>query len=216
MNRLALILIALLFAGCVTIPQMSKDPNPQSAVYVAETTIIGTQSIFKDTKLVHWRVNEVDAYCDEGYGYLHGYGCFSGSGEELSKGMNPRTFEWEPLNKGVKITKERPQKKETVSPKIAEDVKAGVGDIFLAFESIDPFYAAENFKYDMTITSLNDKEVTLQYAEYFMSKDGGSWLIKQGFNKTFTYYPKETIRFKGYEFEPISVSNGQITYKRVK
>lgn len=129
--------------------------------------------------------------------------------------MNPRTFEWEPLSNIIKITKERPHKAEAGTPLLGEIAKGGIGDIFFAFTSLDPLQRSENFKYDLTITSLNDKDIALQYAEYFMN-DSGVWLIKQGFNKTFTYSHKETIRFKGYDFEPLSVSNGQATYKRVK
>lgn len=115
----------------------------------------------------------------------------------------------------------------TDKPKVDEVVTATIGDIFFDHQQVGygPFDTCA--KFDLTITALNDKDLTLQYAEYskppkpFGGVMGeadpyGPWLIKQGFNKTFTYSPKETIRFKGYEFEPISVSNGQITYKRVK
>lgn len=115
-------------------------------------------------------------------------------------------------------------------PAMGTETKANVGDVFFDYTKINGqdngfgTLFGTNFRFALTITALNEKEIALQYEEYMKQTLGAyggfykdaPWLIKQGFNKTFTYSPKETIRFKGYEFEPISVSNGQITYKRVK
>lgn len=114
----------------------------------------------------------------------------------------------------------------TSSMQVGGENKAGVGDTFFSLVQLDGTYGMVGefycnkwgsgcSRYDLTVTGLNEKDLVLQYSEFFLD-DAGSWLIKQGFNKTFTYSPKETIRFKGYEFESISVINGQITYKRVK
>ena len=45
----------------------------------------------------------------------------------------------------------------------------------------------------------------------------GNWMVKQGFNKRFDYAVADrVIRFKDYDFEILSVENGQIKYKRIK
>ena len=129
-----------------------------------------------------------------------------------------------PQNAGQMVTVD-----ETLPP-VNTETKANIGDTFLDYTKINGqdngfgTLFGSNFRFALTITSLNEKEIALQYEEYFKSPTGAyggfykdaPWLIKQGFNKTFTYSPKETIRFKGYEFELISVTNGQITYKRIK
>lgn len=114
---------------------------------------------------------------------------------------------------------------------------AGIGDIFFEHSegqtATEPIYipsgtVASGNKYDLTIVELNKERIGLQYNEFtyqpqpkYMNSmfilGGGDWLVKQGYNKRFDYsLSDKVIRFKGYEFEIVSVENGQIKYKRLK
>lgn len=164
MKRFALILIALLFTGCMSMPQIKNTAVNEDiySINVGDTKTATVGDIFFD--------------------FAHRDGA-------------AYEFEGE-----------------------TEKFKCGGYGTCIATKG---FTCNNCFKFDLTITLLNDKELALQYAEYTMGQTSmtgvpSGWLIKQGFNKTFTYSPKETIRFKGYEFEPSSVGNGQITYKRTK
>lgn len=117
-----------------------------------------------------------------------------------------------------------------------EERVAGIGDIFLDHREgqsmKDPFLGEimgdDSIRYELTILELNNERLGLQYNEYLYSKGNGTpfnpatyvpagWLVKQGFNKRFDYaVADKTVRFKGYEFEILSVENGQIKYRRVK
>lgn len=110
-------------------------------------------------------------------------------------------------------------------PDINQESTAGIGDTFFTYLEQRPVDTMQvlfspvptppsGSRFDLTILELTIEKISLQYSEFFQGTRG--WMIKDGFNKTFTYSPKETIRFKGYEFEPISITNGQLTYKRVK
>lgn len=113
---------------------------------------------------------------------------------------------------------------------------AGIGDIFYERSEGQSVKDEKNptsepvpysgFKYELTIVELNQERLGLQYNEYtyqpvFVPMSAtyypGSWMVKQGFNKRFDYAVSDKIiRFKGYEFEILSVENGQIKYRRVK
>ena len=71
-------------------------------------------------------------------------------------------------------------------------------------------------KFDLSVVELSNKKVALQYAEYF--KNGNDpWMIKTAFNKRLDYsLSDKVLRFKGYEFEILSVENGRLHYKRIK
>lgn len=99
---------------------------------------------------------------------------------------------------------------------------AGVGDVFFIYE-MKTFPVENNNRFDLTIVELDDNKIGLQYAEYFYSSgvgpywQGAGWKIKDGFNKRFDYsISNKAVRFKGYEFEILSVEGGQIKYRRVK
>ena len=97
----------------------------------------------------------------------------------------------------------------TITPDMYNVKAARVGDVFFEYKDF-------SFKYELTVTSLNDKEIGLLYNE-FTTEHLFTWLIKQGFNKTFTYQLSDKkIPFKEFEFEIISVESGVITYKRIK
>lgn len=110
-------------------------------------------------------------------------------------------------------------------PNIAVEKSSGVGDAFFEFTHMGSFWTNDNWKFDLTIVELNDQKIGLQYSEYLYSQPRvvgfttipGGWMIKDGFNKRFDYaVADKVIRFKGYEFEVVSVEKGQIKYKRIK
>lgn len=115
------------------------------------------------------------------------------------------------------------------------EMTAGIGDIFFeystgqdmknAMKPEDKGFVASGEKVELTIVELNKERLGLQYNEYThtppqaigLSMYGGGWMVKQGFNKRFDYaLADKIVRFKGYEFEIVSVENGQLKYKRVK
>lgn len=113
---------------------------------------------------------------------------------------------------------------------------AGIGDVFFQHTEgqhmNDPIageiVSSDSLRYDLTILELTKEKIGLQYNEFIYSSGSGSmlypatyvpsgWMVKQGFNKRFDYAVGDGIvRFKGYEFEVLSVENGQIKYRRVK
>ena len=115
-----------------------------------------------------------------------------------------------------------------------EEKTAGIGDIFYEFAQgqtmTDPMIAARGItasgeKFDLTIVELNKDKIGLQYNEFVFTPGAligytyipGAWMVKQGFNKRFDYaITDKVIRFKGYDFEILSVENGQIKYRRIK
>lgn len=112
------------------------------------------------------------------------------------------------------------EKVQKTLPAINEEKTTSIGDIF--FENSDTtiqrglfgevlgMYA--NFSYDLTLVEANEKNIGLSYSEYT-----GNGLIKEGFNKRFDYVAGDKIvRFKGFEFDVISVDKGQLRYKRIK
>lgn len=110
-------------------------------------------------------------------------------------------------------------------PDTGNEITAGIGDVFFSYSLITPLGNSDRF--DLTIVELNDEEFGILYNEYIMQSPLTSragtptgWLIKQGFTKRFDYPLKELkeniIRFKNFEFAIVSISGGQITYKRVK
>jgi len=90
---------------------------------------------------------------------------------------------------------------EGVRPQINKEVKAGAGDIFFNHNVVDKRPFAKPSRFDMTVKSVSDKEIVLEYGEY----------------KTFTYSANDkVIMFKGYQFEIIGVENGKVTYRRIR
>lgn len=120
------------------------------------------------------------------------------------------------------------------SVEAGEEKVAGIGDIFFMHSNgqtmTDPMLApsgitASGDRYELTIVELNQERLGLQYNEFTFSPGTtigytyvpGGWMVKQGFNKRFDYaISDKIIRFKGYEFEVLSVENGQIKYRRLK
>lgn len=114
--------------------------------------------------------------------------------------------------------------KEFVTPELNFERTAGIGDEFFNYE-FQTFPPDNSQKFEMTILELNQERLGLQYNEYFYSMPStfssayapSGWMIKQGFNKRFDYaIADKIIRFKNYEFEVLSVENGQIKYRRTK
>ena len=121
----------------------------------------------------------------------------------------------------------------TPSMNQGEERIAGIGDTFFIHaqgQSMkDPFVGEivtnDSSRYDLTILELTQEKIGFQYNEYFYEPGRtvgyqsipGGWMVKQGYNKRFDYAVADKIvRFKGYEFEILSVENGQIKYRRIK
>ncbi|MBE7413882.1 MAG: hypothetical protein HS130_01085 [Deltaproteobacteria bacterium] len=129
----------------------------------------------------------------------------------------------------------------TLSPYLNQSVQegeervAGIGDTFFEHSAgqnkTDPMMPmlgeipVSGEKYDLTILELNQERIGLQYNEFYYQPPHtignttipGGWMVKQGFNNRFDYAVADKIvRFKGYEFEVLSVENGQIKYRRLK
>jgi hypothetical protein len=108
---------------------------------------------------------------------------------------------------------------------------AGVGDEFFRHELMygDDNYAGSVFNgeatmFSLTVVSLNEKTLSLQYREFTKPvagpyggfKSGGGWLIKEGYNQKYDYeLTNKTIRFQNYEFEIVGFKDGRIQYKRI-
>lgn len=102
-------------------------------------------------------------------------------------------------------------------PKINDERIAAMGDIFFQFIRLGGPYDPSNWKYELTVVELNKEKIGLMYSEYIYKLESGGWLIKEGFNKRFDFPTNDTIiRFKEYEFEILSLEQGQIRYKRIK
>lgn len=117
----------------------------------------------------------------------------------------------------------------TAIPNLNEEKSAGIGDIFFEYISVPPIDAMammfgsspQSKRFDLTVLELNEQKIGLQYSEYVYYSNpntfSSGWAIKDGFNKRFDYaVADKVIRFKGYEFEIVSVEKGQIKYKRIK
>lgn len=114
--------------------------------------------------------------------------------------------------------------KELVNPEVNIERTAGIGDEFFQYEFLT-FPTESSHKFELTILELNPERLGLQYNEYFYSMPStfsaayapSGWMVKQGFNKRFDYaIADKTVRFKNFEFEVLSVENGQIKYRRIK
>lgn len=117
-----------------------------------------------------------------------------------------------------------------VSPFANETKTAGVGDVFLHFESITgednyggSICLGQATMFDLTVVQLTDSSISLQYREYMKPTRGPGgcfgksdpWLVKQGFSQEFKYdLAQKVIKFKGYEFRVLEVSGGSIKYQR--
>ena len=111
---------------------------------------------------------------------------------------------------------------ELASPLPNNEKSAGVGDVFFTYE-MKTFPVENNERFDLTVVELDGNKIGLQYAEYFYSSgigpywQGAGWKIKDGFNKRFDYsISDKTVRFRGYEFEIVSLEGGQVRYRRIK
>lgn len=213
MKRLALIFILLIVAGCGTLTNLSDalgrgeytivkkpDINNRPVFYTKPPTNYITLDVIdifvkEDLKTSCDKLAEIaiDKLLAQAI-VKGGHGVVVGPFSECKSNNRGRHLSVE----GIALTNLM-----LLPPKVAR-----VGEEFFS-------YSEGGARFDLTVVELGEEKLILQYSEFFMS-DRGSWFIKQGFNKTFTYSPKEMIRFKGYEFEPISVINGQITYRRIK
>lgn len=108
-----------------------------------------------------------------------------------------------------------PEIVKTGLPLVNVEHTTNIGDRFFEYtETImqpltPPF---RRFEFELIVVEANSNKISLFYSEYT-----GEGLIKEGFNKRFDYSGNDKIiRFKEYEFEIISINNGQIKYKRIK
>jgi hypothetical protein len=115
------------------------------------------------------------------------------------------------------------------SPFANETKTAGVGDVFFHYESMtgEDNYAGRIFNgqatmFELTVIQVTESTVSLQYREYTKTPNAqggymlnGPWIVKQGYNQEYKYdLATKVIKFKGYEFKVLDVSNGSIKYQR--
>lgn len=109
---------------------------------------------------------------------------------------------------------------------------AGVGDVFFRQETMygedngfGVVYKGEAKAFDLTVVSLTDPSISLQYNEYTKLpvtqfggfRPGDPWVIRDKFSQKYDYsLTNKAIKFKDYEFEVVGVSNGSLQYRRVR
>lgn len=106
MKMVLLCLLAGLLSACAPTPDIPTTYPIQDdfITVVAENVNLGNQIIYQNEKLDHYRMDGVDAYCLKASSTnLGSYRCFAVDGEFLTKGLNPVTSKWEPLETPVKI-----------------------------------------------------------------------------------------------------------------
>jgi len=99
---------------------------------------------------------------------------------------------------------------------LSEEKIANVGDVFFEHkEGVRGKVSASRFV--LTIVELNNKNIGLQSEDYIQMQHhlGTRWDFQGGKRIDYDISDK-VIRFKGYEFNIVSVDKGQIKYKRIK
>lgn len=207
MNRLVLILVLLLFSGCsafkienapITNPVIKDRPvfysMPQASEYVPIGEISASARGGLDITCDALADTALDKLIDESRekgGHAVGAVSFS----ECSSGRWGRSVSVD----GIAL----------LNYKLLPPIVAGIGDVFFSHED-------KYFRWDLTITELTSDRISFQYNEY--TREGYyfsyPWLIKQGFNKTYSYQlADKTIIFREYEFDILNYTPGKITYK---
>ena len=109
---------------------------------------------------------------------------------------------------------------------------AGVGDVFFRQETMygedngfGVIYKGEAKAFDLTVVSLTDSSISLQYNEYMKLpvtqyggfRPGDPWVIRDKFSQKYDYIlTNKRIKFRDYEFEVLGVGNGSIQYRRIR
>lgn len=108
MRKLIMLLIAVFLQGCVSFEDVpTSTPIHDEFITVVESDVsLGNQTLYKNEKLKHYKIDGVDAYCSEMFSMnMDLYRCFSIEGNLLTQGLNPKTSKWERLKSKVKVIK---------------------------------------------------------------------------------------------------------------
>lgn len=105
--RKALVLpLIVLINGCVSFEYVptSTPIHDDFITLVANDVNLGKQTLYKDEKLKHYKIDGVNAYCSDMFSMnLELYRCFAIDGDMLVQALNPKTTEWDPLKYKVKV-----------------------------------------------------------------------------------------------------------------
>jgi len=102
MKIFILLFISGLLSACISIPT-STPIHDGFVTLISEDVNLGVQTLYKNEKLNHYKINGVDAYCKVPSMDKSLYRCFSINGNQLTKGFNPNSSVWEELSLPVKI-----------------------------------------------------------------------------------------------------------------
>jgi len=102
MKILLLSLLFSLISACFVIPN-STPIYDDFITLVAKDVNLGGQSLYKNEKLNHYKLDGIDAYCKEPSMGSGVYRCFSIENNMLVNGYNPYTSTWEALKLPVKV-----------------------------------------------------------------------------------------------------------------
>lgn len=108
MNKVKILIITSLLSACVSMDNIptSSPIHDNFITLVKEDVNLGKQTIYKDEKLDHYKIDGVDAYCSNMFSMnLELYRCFALEGGVLTKGLNPKTSKWEKLISPIEIIK---------------------------------------------------------------------------------------------------------------
>lgn len=108
MKIVFLTILVTSLAGCVSFENIpTSTPIHDDFITLVENDVnLGKQTIYKNEKLKHYKVDGVDAYCSDIFSMdFELYRCFSIEGNVLVKGLNPKTSKWELLQRTVNVTK---------------------------------------------------------------------------------------------------------------
>jgi|SRR6185436_3225683 len=108
MKKVMLFITGSLLGACISMDNIptSSPIHDEFITLVTEDVNLGKQTIYKNEKLDHYKIDGVDAYCSKMFSMnLELYRCFAIEGEALTKGLNPKTSKWEILSNPIGITK---------------------------------------------------------------------------------------------------------------
>jgi len=108
MNKVGIIVSASILTACTSMDNIptSSPIYDDFITLVKEDVNLGKQTLYKNEKLDHYRIDNVDAYCSNMLSMnFELYRCFALEGNILTKGLNPKTSKWEKLTLPIEITK---------------------------------------------------------------------------------------------------------------
>jgi hypothetical protein len=124
----------------------------------------------------------------------------------------------------------KPYRSDTSWPLQKLIISAGIGDEFfkqeLMYGDANEFgvvFNGDASMFTLTVVSLNDKTLSLQYREFFKPTGRGGgftigdrWMIRDKFSQRFDYdLSSNVVKFRSYEFQVLEVKDGRISYIRI-